>query len=100
MLVIVIALAGAPWLGWIKVTPVGWALLLVNGILNGAAHFLIIEALRLGEASVIAPYKYSALIWGALFGIIIWGDFPDLWMIVGAALIVASGLYLLSQEQN
>ena len=100
MLVIVIALAGAPWLGWREVMPLGWALLLVNGILNGAAHFLIIEALRLGEASVIAPYKYSALIWGALFGIVLWGDIPDVWMIVGAAMIVISGLYLLRQEQR
>jgi len=100
MLVIVIALASAPWLGWIKVTPVGWALFLINGILNGAAHFLIIEALRLGEVSVIAPYKYSALIWGALFGIAIWGDLPDLWMISGAAMIILSGLYLLRQEQH
>lgn len=100
MLVTIIALAGAPWLGWIEVRPVGWALLLVNGILNGAAHFLIIEALRLGEASAIAPYKYTALIWGALFGIVIWGDLPNLWMIVGAALIVISGLYLLREEQH
>ena len=100
MFVIVIALAGAPWLSWREVMPLGWALLLVNGILNGAAHFLIIEALRLGEASVIAPYKYSALIWGALFGIVLWGDIPDVWMIVGAAMIVISGLYLLRQEQR
>ena len=100
MLVIVIALAGAPWLGWKEVTPTGWALLLINGILNGAAHFLIIEALRLGEASAIAPYKYTALIWGALFGFLIWGDFPDMWMISGAVLIVISGLYLLSQERH
>ena len=100
MFVIVIALVGAPWLGWIEVRPVGWALLLVNGVLNGAAHFLIIEALRLGEASAIAPYKYTALIWGVLLGIVIWGDLPDLWMISGAALIVVSGLYLLSQEQH
>ena len=100
MFVIIIALAGAPWLGWIEVRTVGWALLLVNGILNGAAHFLIIEALRLGEASVIAPYKYTALIWGALLGIFIWGDLPDLWMVTGAALIVISGLHLLSQKQH
>ena len=80
--------------------PIGWALLLINGILNGGAHFLIIEALRLGEASVVAPYKYTALIWGALLGIVIWGDLPDLWMISGAALIVVSGLYLLSQERH
>jgi drug/metabolite transporter (DMT)-like permease len=100
LFVILIALAGAPWLGWIQVRPVGWALLLVNGILNGAAHFLIIEALRLGEASAIAPYKYTALIWGGLLGIFIWGDLPDLWMISGATLVVVSGLYLLRQEQH
>ena len=97
--VILIALAGAPWLGWIEVRPIGWALLLANGILNGAAHFLIIEALRLGEASAVAPYKYTALIWGALLGIVIWGDLPDLWMISGAVLIVLSGLYLLRRER-
>ena len=99
LFVIVIALPAAPWLGWIEVKPVGWALLLVNGILNCAAHLLIIEALRLEEASVVAPYKYSALIWGALLGIVVWGDLPGLWMITGAALIVTSGLYLLREER-
>ena len=99
LFVVVIALPAAPWLGWIEISPIDWAMFLVAGILNCSAHFLIIEALRLGEASVVAPYKYSALIWGALLGIIIWGDPPDLWMITGAALIVTSGLYLLRKER-
>ena len=98
LLVIVIALAAAPWLGWIAVPPLGWVLLLINGILNGTSHFLIIEALRLGEASVVSPYKYSALIWGAMLGFVIWGDMPNLWVIGGGMLIVASGLYLLREE--
>jgi len=72
--------------------------LLINGILNGTSHFLIIEALRLGEASVVSPYKYSALIWGAMLGFVIWGDMPNLWVIGGGMLIVASGLYLLREE--
>ena len=76
----------------------GWVLLLINGILNGTSHFLIIEALRLGEASVVSPYKYSALIWGAMLGFIIWGDVPNLWVIAGGILIAASGLYLLREE--
>jgi drug/metabolite transporter (DMT)-like permease len=98
LLVIVIALAAAPWLDWIAVPPLGWVLLLTNGILNGTSHFLIIEALRLAEASVVSPYKYSALIWGAMLGFVIWGDMPNLWVIGGGMLIVASGLYLLREE--
>ena len=100
MFVVVIALPAAPWLGWVAVQPVGWILLMVNGILNGAAHFLIIEALRLGEASVVTSYRYSALLWGALLGLVIWGDVPDLWVIGGGILIAGSGLYLLYQERS
>ena len=100
LLVILVALAAAPWLGWIAVPPLGWGLLLINGILNGTSHFLIIEALRLGEASVVSPYRYSALIWGAILGVVIWGDVPDLWIIGGATLIGASGLYLLRDEHR
>jgi len=100
LFLVVIALPAAPWLGWVAVQPAGWVLLLVNGSLNGAAHFLIIEALRLGEASVVTSYRYSALLWGAILGFIIWGDVPDLWVIGGGVLIVGSGLYLLYQERR
>ncbi len=100
LFLVVIALPAAPWLGWVAVQPAGWVLLLVNGSLNGAAHFLIIEALRLGEASVVTSYRYSALLWGAILGFVIWGDVPDLWVIGGGVLIVGSGLYLLYQERR
>ena len=80
--------------------PAGWALLFVNGVLNGAAHFLIIEALRFGEASVVTSYRYSALLWGAVLGFVIWGDVPDLWVVAGGVLIAGSGLYLLYQERR
>ncbi len=98
--VILIALAASPWLGWSNVQPWAWGLFVVNGILNGGAHFLIIEALRLGEASVVGPFKYTALIWGALLGLLIWGDVPDAWIIGGGTLIAISGLYLLHQERR
>ena len=98
--VIIIAFATAPWLGWIKVQAVGWALFLINGILNGGAHFLMIEALRLGEASAISPYKYTGLIWGVLLGLVVWGDVPSPWVIGGAILIAISGLSLLRNAQR
>ena len=100
LLVVAIALPTAPWLGWVGVQPAAWALLFVNGVLNGAAHFLIIEALRFGEASVVTSYRYSALLWGAILGFVIWGDVPDLWVAAGGVLIVGSGLFLLYQERR
>jgi drug/metabolite transporter (DMT)-like permease len=100
LLVVAIALPIAPWLGWVGVQPAAWALLFVNGVLNGAAHFLIIEALRFGEASVVTSYRYSALLWGAILGFVIWGDVPDLWVAAGGVLIVGSGLFLLYQERR
>ena len=100
LLVVAIALPAAPWLGWVGVQPAAWALLFVNGVLNGAAHFLIIEALRFGEASVVTSYRYSALLWGAVLGFVIWGDVPDLWVVAGGVLSAGSGLYLLYQERR
>lgn len=96
--VIVVGLAIAPLFDWRAVTATAWGLLVLNGLLNGGAHFLLIEALRLGEASVIVPFKYSGLVWGLLFGFLVWRHVPDAWMLAGAALVAGSGLYLLRLE--
>lgn len=58
----------------------------------------MIEALRLTEASVIAPFKYATLLWAVLLGMVLWDDIPDVRMFGGAALVVASGLYILHRE--
>ena len=94
MVVVVSGLAAAPWLGWETVTAQGWGLLVVNGLLNGSAHFMIIEAFRHGEASVIAPFKYSGLLWGIALGFLIWGYVPTVMMLAGGLLIVAAGVSL------
>jgi drug/metabolite transporter (DMT)-like permease len=85
------ALAG----GWKAVTwPDAW-LFLLAGLLNTGAHFLIVEALRLGQASVISPYRYSALLWSIMVGYLIWGDLPTLWTLLGALILIASGVYMI-----
>ena len=50
-------------------------------------------------ASVVAPLSYSSLIWASLYGWIIFSEWPDLWTWVGAALIIASGLYIFHRER-
>ena len=61
-------------------------------------YFLMIEALRLGEAATVVPFKYSGLVWGLLLGFLVWRHVPNAWMLVGAALVAGSGLYLLRLE--
>ena len=96
--VVVVGFALAPWFDWRQVTAGAWGLLVLNGLLNAGAHFLMIEAYRRGQAATIAPFKYSGLVWGILFGYLIWKHVPDLWMIGGAILVAGSGLHILRRE--
>jgi drug/metabolite transporter (DMT)-like permease len=85
---------------WKPLTWTALALFVANGLVNGSAHFLIIESLRLAQASVVSPFKYSILIWAVLFGYLFWGHVPDAWIAIGAIPVVASGLYILRREQK
>lgn len=80
--------------GWAPVSAAAWGLFLLAGCVNFCAHFLLIEAFRLGRAAVIAPFKYTSLLWSALLGYLIWGDLPGGWIWAGAAILVASGLWI------
>jgi drug/metabolite transporter (DMT)-like permease len=75
----------------------GWVLcgIAVTGFLG---QLSITEAFRHGEASAIAPFEYSALAWGLLIDWSIWRTLPDAWMLCGAGIIVASGIYLVRHE--
>lgn len=84
--------------GWTAVSATGAAWFVVAGVFNATAHFLMIEALRLGEAAVISPMRYTSLIWAALLGWFVWGDFPDAWAVAGSAVIVASGICMIRAE--
>ena len=86
--------------GWAPVTVNDLLLLATAGILLGGAQYLVIHAFYLAEASVIVPYKYMSLIWAALLGYAMWGDVPDRWVVLGAALVVASGLYIMHRESR
>lgn len=86
-----LALAG----DWRAVGAADAGLFLLAGLLNTGAHFLMVEALRIGQAAVISPYRYSALLWSVIAGYLIWGDLPTLWTLAGAMILVASGVYMI-----
>ena len=86
--------------GWLPVSTQDAFWFLAAGIFNGTAHFCIIDALRTGEASALAPVRYTALLWAALLGFLIWGEVPELWLLAGAAVIVGSSLYMIRAERR
>ena len=76
------------------------AMVVVVAALAFAAMLLSIGAYRRSEAALVAPMQYSQIIWATLFGAVLFGESPDLWTIVGAGLIVASGLYIVFRESR
>ncbi|SNX72917.1 S-adenosylmethionine uptake transporter [Cereibacter ovatus] len=64
------------------------------------AMLMTIAAYRMAEAVVVAPMQYSQMIWAAVFGWLIFGEAADLWTWVGAAVIMASGLYIVGRESR
>jgi drug/metabolite transporter (DMT)-like permease len=59
---------------------------------------LISQSFRMGPAAVVAPFEYTALIWASLLGWLVWGDIPGFWIYAGAAVIIASGIYIVVRE--
>lgn len=74
-------------------------LLLGVALFAAIGEVLVIKSLELAQAVVLAPVHYSLLIWGTLYGMVIFGQFPDLWTWLGAAIIMATGLYVLQRER-
>ncbi|TFL18662.1 DMT family transporter [Jannaschia formosa] len=63
-----------------------------------SAYVMSILAMRSGEMSAVAPFRYSAMLWGLLLGVTIFGERPDVWTLTGAALILAAGMFTLWRE--
>ncbi|MBM85040.1 MAG: EamA family transporter [Rhodospirillaceae bacterium] len=68
------------------------------GISSGFGSYLLSQAYRLGEATVVAPFEYVALPMAALCGFLLWGDIPTLRSVLGMTLILSAGLYILYRE--
>ncbi|WP_318761514.1 DMT family transporter [Aminobacter niigataensis] len=100
---IVITVTGAltivPFGGWVPMTFELVLFLAGAAVLVLFGYQFVIMAMREGEISFIAPFRYTALIWAITLSVVVFGDIPDLAMMAGAAVIVASGLYSLYRER-
>ena len=75
-------------------------LFVLIGLVGGVAAFFVIQAYRHAPVSVLAPFDYSALIWGAIFGWVIWRDEPALEIWIGAAIVAGAGIYIARHEAS
>lgn len=98
--VTVLAGAIATFQEWKPVDAAQYALLAAASVFLGGGYFLLTVAMRGGEMSLIAPFRYTGLLFALLLGFLVWGDVPNGMAWAGIALLVAAGLYVLHGERS
>lgn len=91
--------AGTPFT-WVPPTLGDLALLALLGIVALLASLCVNRSLRFAPASVVVPYQYTMILWAALFGFLFFGDRPKANILIGAAIIIAAGLFIFLREQK
>jgi drug/metabolite transporter (DMT)-like permease len=83
---------------WVTPNWIDLGAMVATGIAGGIAQFWMTQAYHCAPASVIAPFTYSSIVWAVLFGYLVWGDLPTNAVMIGSAIVIASGLYILHRE--
>ncbi|MBT2131071.1 DMT family transporter [Aliiroseovarius lamellibrachiae] len=84
--------------GWVWPTPLEWALLLTAGLVGGIGQALLTTAYKYADASTIAPFDYSSMLFAIAFGYFIFADLPTLQTLIGAAIVISAGGIILWRE--
>jgi len=84
--------------GWVTPTPADFTVLATIGLIGGTAQLFLTQSLRLGEAAVVSPLRYSSIVWVVAFGYVFWGELPDMMVVSGLVTVICSGLYILHRE--
>lgn len=87
------------WSHWIALRPGDFWVIAGIGVTGFCGQLGVTYAFHNGEASVIAPFEYSAVAWGLGLDRLVWNTLPDRYTLLGAAIIIGSGLYLVQREQ-
>jgi drug/metabolite transporter (DMT)-like permease len=93
------ALFTLPW-GWVVPDLKTTAILVTIGFLGGVGQILLTQGYRFAEASVIAPFEYTTLIWSLGIGWFAFGDLPDLFALFGGLIVIGSGLIVIAYERR
>ena len=84
--------------GWVTPDLPGLAMLVGIGLIGGVSQWLVIHAFRQAPPSSLSPFAYIGLVLALVWGWLVWGEVPTLWLLSGAAIVVSAGLYILHRE--
>lgn len=84
---------------WTPVAPEDWFWLMCLSVTAAAGHFLLIKALEVAPASTLQPFNYTLLVFATVIGYVFFDNLPDLWTVIGASVVVGSGLYTIYRER-
>jgi drug/metabolite transporter (DMT)-like permease len=83
---------------WVTPTPVQLVGLIAAGVMSGLAQLMMTAGYRSGETTLVAPFEYGAILYATALGILLWGEYPDGWSLLGVAILVGAGLYIWHRE--
>ncbi len=86
--------------GWVMPTPRDLALMMSCGVIAGLGLVALTQAYRVAPANVVAPFEYTALLWGVLYGWALWGELPLPMTWLGIAIVIGAGLVVLYRERQ
>jgi drug/metabolite transporter (DMT)-like permease len=95
-----LGLAMSPFEPWRVVPLRAWAYCAASAIALSIAYVLVVQAMRHGEISVVAPFRYIILLWALVIQIVVFAVWPDSLTVLGSAILVATGLYTVYRERK
>jgi drug/metabolite transporter (DMT)-like permease len=85
---------------WQPASASAWALFAALGLVFGAGQYFLAKAFALAPANVLTPFTYFQILSAVIFGVVVFADIPDLWTLVGIAMIIAAGLYVFGRNRG
>ncbi len=85
---------------WRTIPTEDWGLLVALSVSATVGHILLIKALEAAPASTLQPFNYTLLVFATIIGYLVFGDLPDAWTAVGAAVVVGGGIYTFARERH
>ncbi|HEY1151955.1 MAG TPA: DMT family transporter [Pseudoduganella sp.] len=95
-----IGVAPLAWQQWVPVQMDDWLPLLFLAVSGFLGQLALTRAFSIGKASIVAPFEYTALAWGVGIDWALWQTLPDMYTLLGAAIIIGSGIYLVRRESD
>ncbi len=97
--ILVVGAVMIPFDGWQNPTLAELTGVTLSALAVIGGYLAVVMAMRVGEVGVVAPFRYTSLLWAVAMGYLVFGDLPDLWTISGAALVIGSGVYAFYRER-